>query len=77
MRGQSFINFLREEEGKADRRKVLSISALIGSSALAQLMFVGLAHAGCPIDCVTHCPAGCVATSDCPPDFITSTCSPT
>lgn len=45
MRGQSFINFLREEDGKADRQKVLSISALVGSSVLAQLMFMGVTQA--------------------------------
>lgn len=45
MKGQSFINFLREEDGKADRQKVLSISALVGSSVLAQLMFAGVSQA--------------------------------
>ena len=55
MKGQSFINFLREEEGKADRQKVLALSALVGSSVLAQLMFAGVAqsdhHCGSIIDC--------------------------
>lgn len=64
MRGQSFVNFLREEEGKADRQKVLTLSALFGSSVLAQLMFAGVADAaGCPnglVLCGT-CPSTCTA----------------
>jgi hypothetical protein len=65
MKGQSFINFLYEEEGKADRQKVLSISALVGSSVLAQLMFAGVTHAACAdfIDCHPDAPdkAFCIA----------------
>lgn len=41
----SFINFLKEQEGKADRQKVLVISALVGSSVLAQMMFAGVTQA--------------------------------
>lgn len=59
MRGQSFINFLREEDGKADRQKVLSLSALVGSSILAQFMFVGVTqshpnHCGFEINCASQ-----------------------
>jgi hypothetical protein len=45
MIGQSFIDFLKEQEGKADRQKVLALSALVGSSVLAQLMFAGVTQA--------------------------------
>lgn len=62
MKGQSFVNFLREQDGKADRQKVLSLSALVGSSVLAQLMFVGVSQAvGCtPIPCMDDCPSTCM-----------------
>jgi hypothetical protein len=46
MFGDSFIRFLHEQEGKADRQKVLALSALVGSSVLAQLMFAGVSQAG-------------------------------
>jgi len=72
MRGQSFLNFLREEEGKADRQKMLALSAIVGSSVLAQMMFAGVATAHvCPgeIDCdggQAHCQEiGCVWQAPC------------
>lgn len=76
MRGQSFINFLREEEGKADRQKVLSLSALVGSSVLAQLMFVGVVRADhCfTIPCNQECPAMCV-DNGCDALLISRTCT--
>ena len=45
MFGDSFLTFLREDEGKADRQKVMALSALVGSSVLAQVMFAGVAQA--------------------------------
>ena len=68
MKGQSFIAFLLEQEGKADRQKVLTLSALVGSSVLAQLMFAGVTQANhCPgvIQCGAPCPAGCTRFGPC------------
>ena len=60
MFGDSFIDFLHEQEGKADRQKVLALSALVGSSVLAQLMFAGVAQsAGCPAVCNANCVSTC------------------
>lgn len=75
MKGQSFINFLKEQEGKADRQKVLTLSALVGSSVLAQLMFVGVTHAaGCQsVPCQVACPSTCMDL-DCDHLGITRTC---
>ena len=65
MFGDSFIDFLHEQEGKADRQKVLALSALVGSSVLAQLMFVGVAQAApcpgvipCDVNCADTCTVG-------------------
>jgi hypothetical protein len=61
MFGDSFIRFLHEQEGKADRQKVLALSALVGSSVLAQLMFAGTSYAvGChDVPCAQACPSTC------------------
>jgi len=64
MRGQSFINFLREEEGKADGQKVLALSAIVGSSVLAQMMFAGTALAA-PGDCQWDIGCGWQDQSNC------------
>ncbi len=67
MIGESFINFLKEQEGKADRQKVLALSALVGSSVLAQLMFAGVAQSepgcGLHIACADLCPSTCVPST--------------
>jgi hypothetical protein len=62
MFGDSFIRFLHEQEGKADRQKVLALSALVGSSVLAQVMFAGVAQAYVceTISCSLNCPGTCV-----------------
>lgn len=75
MRVQSFINFLREDEGKVDRQKVLSLSALVGSSVLAQLIFAGVSHSfHCPdVPCGTPCGNTCTFMG-CDPAMIMADC---
>ncbi len=48
------LDLLPSEEGNADRNKVLAVGAILGSSVLAQLLWVPMAHAD-PCSMVFQC----------------------